>query len=105
MKYQVLAAIVLVGLIGCSKAVQQGETQTVVVRETVNELEKETVPGTVNEVWVEPMTSIIDVPGAIDPKGVYYRAPHRTIVEIRPYKFQKVQYPDFNGKYPAPESR
>ena len=105
MKYQILAMIVVLSFTACTKTVEGGQTQTVVVRETVNELEKEPVPGTVNEVWIEPMRSVIDVPGAIDPKGVYYRAAHRTIVETRPGKFQKVQYPDYNGQYPAPESR
>ena len=38
----------------CSWVVQKGETKTVVVRQSINELELEPVPGTVNDTWVEP---------------------------------------------------
>jgi hypothetical protein len=85
---------------GCTKAVQYGETKTVVLRQTINELEKERVPGTVNDVWVEQMHDTVTVPGALH--GVYYRKTHRTVVEIRPGKFQKVQYPNADGSYPTP---
>jgi hypothetical protein len=76
-----------------------------VVREVVNELEKEPVPGTVEDVYVEPMYDTVRVPGQLDPNGVYYRPSHKTIYEIRPGKFQPVQYPDYNGQYPAPKRR
>ena len=54
---------------------------------------KNPVPGTVSEVWVEPMYDTIKVPGQLDPSATYYRLPHRTVTEIRPERFQRVQYP------------
>lgn len=77
-----------------------GSTSTVVLRETVNELEKDQVPGTVNEVWVEPMYDTIEMPGQI--YGNTYRIPHKAVVEIRPGKMQKVEYPDGNEQYAVP---
>ncbi len=99
---KVLAIVVASGMIACTSSVQRGTTKNVVVREVVNELEKEPVPGTVDDVWVEPMRDTVRVPAQLDPKGVYYRPSHKTVVEIRPGKFQPVQYPDFNGQYPRP---
>ena len=86
----------------CTQSAQYGTTKTVVVREVVNELEKEPVPGTVDDVWVQPMYDTIRVPSQLDPKGVYYRPSHKTVVEIRPGKFQAVEYPDFRGQYKTP---
>ena len=91
--------------IGCTQAMSSPEasnSKSVVVREVVNELELEPVPGTVNDVWVEPMYSEVEVPGSIDKSGVYYRMPHRTYYETVPGKFQKVEYPDFDGNYSSP---
>jgi hypothetical protein len=98
-----LLGLLIIGLVGCAKTTSQGETKTIVVRETINELEKEQVPGTENEVWIEPMVNVVRVPAQIDPKGVYYRLPHTTLYDIRPGKFQQVQYPDFNGQYKSPQ--
>lgn len=98
------AAVLAFGLIGCStQRVQGGEVVTVVMRETVNELEKEPVPGTVNEVWIEPMYDQVCVPGTLDPAANYYRKPHCTLVEIRQEKFQQIQYPDYESGYAVPE--
>ena len=58
------------------------------------------VPGTVSQPWVEQMHDQIEVPGSIDPTNTYYRPPHKTVVEIRPGRFQKVQFPDEYG-YPG----
>lgn len=91
----VLAATVPSGVIGCSKSVSStGETVAVVLREPINELERERVPGTIDDAWVEPMIDSVRVPGQLDPNGVYYRPSHETIVEIRHGKFQKVEYPE-----------
>jgi len=87
----------------CSKSLQVGATKTVIARQTVNELERDRVPGTHTEPWVETMHDVVKVPGAIDKKGMYYRLPHKTIYEIRPGKYQKVQYPDSQGRYISPK--
>lgn len=95
--------VFIIGLIffcaACSASSSGGEVKTVVVQQSVNELELEKVPGTQNDIYVEPMYDSPRVPGQLDPKGVYYRAPHRTLVEIRRGKYQQVQYPDYGGKY------
>jgi hypothetical protein len=92
------AGILLVlGASGCyttKRLVSTGEVSTVVIHQPINELEREPVPGTVNDFWVEPMIDTVRVPGQLDPAGNYYRASHNTLVEIRPGRFQKVQYPD-----------
>lgn len=97
------ALVVLASLSACSATPQvevYGTTSTVVLRETVNELEKEPVPGTVNEVWVEPMYDTIEVPGQLH--NYSYRLPHRAVVEIPHGKVQKVEYPDGNEQYLQP---
>jgi hypothetical protein len=73
--------------------------KTVVVQKYINDLEREPVPGTVHGPWAEAMYQDVSVPGQIDAKGVYYRLPHRTIVEIRQEKYQRAQYPDADGVY------
>lgn len=50
------------------------------------------VPGTVSEPWVETMHDTVKVQGQLDPTNTYYRAPHQTVVEIRPGKYQNVTY-------------
>lgn len=99
MKKGLAIALVFLTTGGCTTTLQ-GSSKTVVVREAVNELEKETVPGTQHDVWVEPMYDYVRVPGAVDPHNVYYRPSHFEFVEIRPGKYQKQQYPDYNGNYP-----
>ena len=74
-------------------------TRTVIVQKSVNPLENEPVPATVVGPWAEAMHQDVEVPGSIDPKGVYYRMPHKTIVEIRAEKYQRAQYPDPDGVY------
>lgn len=89
----VVASVVLLAATGCTRTMKQGDTVTVVVREPVNELEREPVPGTVNDVWVEPMVDNIWQPGQLDPSQTYYRAGHHTLAEIRPGRYQQVEYP------------
>lgn len=89
-------------MVGCSASSQLGTTKTVISRQTINELEKERVPGTHNDAFVETMHSTVRVPGQIDPSGVYYRTGHQAVYEIRPGKYQKVQYPNRNGTYRRP---
>ncbi len=85
---------------GCSSLWSSAPVEkTVVVQKYVNDLEREPVPGTVHGPWAEAMYQDAVVPGQIDPKGVYYRLPHRTIVEIRQEKYQRARYPDQDGVY------
>jgi len=74
-------------------------SKTVVLQEYVSDLDREPVPGTVHGPWSEAMYQDVDVPGQIDKKGIYYRLPHRTVVEIRQEKYQRAQYPDADGVY------
>lgn len=99
---RLVVSFFLVGMIGCSASSAGGETKTVVVRQTINELQKEPVPGTVNQVYIEPMYHCGRVPAQLDPRGIYYRPSHKTCSIIRPGKFQKVQFPDANGNYITP---
>ena len=85
---------------GCSMSAQGGEVSTVVLRQAITELEEDPVPGTTSGVWVEPMVQQTCKPGAIDDHGIYYRKPHCTLEEIRPGKYQKVQFPNARGQYP-----
>jgi hypothetical protein len=73
--------------------------KTVIIEQYVNDLEREPVPGTVHGPWAETMVQDIEVPGTIDSKQVYYRMPHRAIVEIRHEKYQRAQYPDADKIY------
>ena len=100
MLQRAIIGFLMLGLFGCAHNIQRGETKTIIVRETANELDKQPVPGTQTEPWVEPMPEVVRTPAAIDRKGVYFRPAHNEIVEVRPEKFQKVEYPDFDGKYP-----
>ena len=82
-------------LCSCSTTkVQTGSVQTVVSQQRINELQRDPVPGTHLQPWQETYYDYIRVPGAIDPKGIYYRPSHKTVYEIRPGKYQKVQYPE-----------
>jgi hypothetical protein len=88
-------SVLSVILAGCSSQLRSsnGVVSTVVLKQDINELEREAVPGTVNEIWAEPMYDTVEIPGQLDPSGMYYRKPHRTVVEIRQEKYQKVEYP------------
>lgn len=48
--------------------------------------------GTVTETWAEPMYDTVKMEGQIDPTNTYYRAPHQTVVEIRPGKYRNVSF-------------
>lgn len=95
-RYLLLAIMMLSA---CSRQVQVGTSKTVVMRQTINELEKERVPGTHEDPWQEALYDTVRVPGAIDAKGIYYRPSHNTVYEIRPEKYQRVQYPERDGSY------
>ena len=94
MKYAVILSLAcLIGTSACTRSTA-GRAVTTVMREPMNELERDPVPGTVNDVWVEPMIDTVRVPGQIDPKGVYYRKGHTAVVEIRPGRIQLGEYPN-----------
>ena len=99
-----LLLFALVMSIGCAakKVETKGKTMTVVMRDTINELEKEPVPGTVNDVWIEPMYDSVCYPAQLDPAQKYFRMQHCTVVEVRHKKIQKQEFPDDNGKYRVP---
>lgn len=67
------------------------------VHEEVVELQENPVPGTVHELWSEPMYDTPRIPGQLDPAGNYYRLPHREVIEIRQQRFQKVEFPSDKG--------
>lgn len=85
------SVLMMLCLFACRGAPPEPTPETV-VRE-VDAVENP-VPGTVNDVWVEPMYDVVEMPGQIDPTNTYYRARHQTIVEIRPGRYQKLEYPD-----------
>jgi len=93
MKRAILFGLALMTFTGCTSTVGSRST-TVMVREDMNDLERNPVPGTVNDVWAEPMVDTVRIPGAIDPRGTYYRKAHTSVVEIRPGRYQMVEYPD-----------
>jgi hypothetical protein len=96
----VIIGISLLTLTACSGVSSRGTTLTTIQRAPINELQRDPVPGTVNDVWVEPMYDTIRVPGRLDPKNVYYRKAHNELVEIRPGRFQLQQYPDEDSGSP-----
>lgn len=84
-------------LIGCSNffsSKSSGESVTLSPNNNITELQKDPVPGTVNGYWVEPMYDTVEVPGQLDPKATYYRSRHRTVGEVRPGRYQRVEFPD-----------
>ncbi len=78
----------------CTKTTDAASRKTVFMQADMNELERDRVPGTVDDVWVGPMVDTIRVPGALDPRGVTYRKQHTAVVEIRNGRFQQVEYPE-----------
>lgn len=100
MKKILILCVISQSLVGCGLLWGKPRVEkTIVVQQYANDLELEPVPGTVHGPWAETMQQDLEVPGAIDPKGVYYRMPHKTIVEIRQQKYQRAQYPDADGVY------
>lgn len=97
----ILTALCLAPLVGCASSSGRG-TGYAVKHDAINELEKDPVPGTVTDVWAEPMYDTVRVPGQIDRKGVYYRASSNQLVRIRPGRFQQVQYPETEPPPPDP---
>ena len=96
----ILIVLFLVSFSGCGLLWNQVRSEkTVVVQQYVNDLEREPVPGTVHGPWAETMQQDVAVPAGLDPKAIYYRMPHRAIVEIRQEKYQRAQYPDADRIY------
>ena len=90
----IITISIMFALSSCAATkVQTGSVQTVVSQQRINELQKDPVPGTHLQPWQETYYDYVRVPGAIDPKGLYYRPSHKMVYEIRPGKYQKVQYP------------
>ena len=68
-----LLPIVLLTLSGCSSSSRSAPSEVHVIKS----------PGTVEEIWEEPMVDVVDVPPGLDPEGHYYRPGHQEVVEIR----------------------
>ena len=81
-------------VVSCSSTPRRVQPERVLVKHAENELLLDTPPGTVRDIWAEKMVDQVRVPGQIDPNGVYYRKPHETLIEVRPGRYQQVQYPD-----------
>lgn len=93
--FRTVAGSLCLLLASCSTAKPGNQTRTVeLANETANDLLRDPVPGTVNDIWVEPMIDTVRVPGAIDPNNIYYRKQHTAVVEIRKGRGQFVEYPD-----------
>ena len=86
--YKVLLAMtVCFSFVACSSQAPKAPQKIYI------QAQENAVPGTVTDVWQEPVRNTVRVPGQIDPSGVYYRAPHQTVVEIYPGRVQEVQFP------------
>lgn len=94
-KFSLLVGLaVMVGGAACSSTPRRVQPERIIVKSAENDIMLNTVPGTVRDVWAEKMVDQVRVPGQIDPRGVYYRKPHETLIEVRPGRYQQVQYPD-----------
>ena len=91
--------LVVVANIACSRTPVRVEPERVLVKHSQNELLLDTPPGTVRDVWAEKMVDRVRIPGQIDPHGVYYRKTHETLIEVRPGRYEQVQYPDQYDHY------
>ena len=72
---------VLLGVVGCSST--QPSTVVQVHEVMADERYARDIPGVVQDVWVEPMVDVVDVPPGLDPEGQYYRPGHQQVTEIR----------------------
>jgi hypothetical protein len=81
-----LAALALSGCMSQREIQAQEEAKRPIV------VKENKVPGTVDHYWVEPMHDVVQVPAQLDPTGTYYRPSHNEVVEIRPERFEKVEY-------------
>jgi|GEM_PF-698616 len=73
--------LVLFGVAGCSSNPQT--TQVQIHEVMADQRYANDIPGVVQEVWVEPMVDVVDVPPGLDPEGQYYRPGHQAVMEIR----------------------
>lgn len=79
---------------GCSTEAPLELPDEPVVVEAASAVEYEQVPGADTPVWEEAMRDQVQIPGRLDPTGTYYRPPHKTIVEVRPGRYQPIEYPN-----------
>ena len=92
MKTKILLSLFIVGALSsctCNLCDERHPPETVVQQEVIKE---NNIRGTVTEPWHETMHDTIQVPGQIDQTNTYYRAPHKTVVEIRPGKYSETTY-------------
>lgn len=95
MNIRILLSLLTASLIsGCSSRAPIEIPQEPVVVEAASAIEYEQIPGASTPVWEEAMYDQVKIPGKLDPTGTYYRPPHKTIVEIRPGRYQPVEYPN-----------
>ncbi len=90
----IIVPLSLTVLTSCTSTGASSSSNSASLSPAIIEVEENAVPGTVSEAWAEPMYDTPRIPGKLDPAGNYYRLPHRTIVEIRDRRFQKVEYPE-----------
>ncbi len=91
-RFLVLALFLAYSLSSCAP-IEQPAPIKIIKQERIIAQENP-VPGTVEEEYVEKMLDTVEVPGQLDPTGTYYRKPHKTIYEIRPGRYQQLEYPN-----------
>ena len=98
----IVLSLSLFSFVSCSSK-SPGPVERTVLTPSYLAADENPPPGVVTEAWVEPMYDTVKVPAQLDPAGNYFRPAHRTIVEIRPDRFQQVQYEDFplSERYPV----
>ena len=91
--YLALATFTL-SFIACSSGSPASvpKVRELIIRQPAGPAPDRPIPGSVNSVWVEPMYDTVRVPAGIDPSGTYFRPSHRSVVEIRPGRVQRVEY-------------
>jgi hypothetical protein len=88
---KILICILTLGVFSCTAT-----KPTPIIQEVIIEVEESPVPGTVQSAWEEPMYDTVRMPAQI--YGNTYRPSHNTIVEIRPRRYQPVQFPSTTNK-------
>ena len=84
--------LMLLLVAGCSKKEVQPVEVRVVEKVVDVTVPAKPIPGTENDVWVEDMRDQVVVPASTDRNDIYYRPPHKEIVEIIPGRFKRVDY-------------
>lgn len=88
-KLFLLALLSLLSFVSCSSKEPQGPI--IISQEEIVVVPENDIPGTVRETWEEEMVDVVEVPGQVDPKNVYYRLPHKTLQRVIPGKVQEVK--------------